>query len=96
MVTSKHLHHSRDTDHLNIRDEVECQLIFDYSSDCCCTEDGTHDWGWKELMQPSLWGPPQQHARKGALEWSPGEVQLDDAGVKSTYMKQTTKERYAH
>jgi hypothetical protein len=37
-------------------------------------------------MQPSsLWGPPQQHARKGAVEWSPGEVQLDDAGVKSIY-----------
>jgi hypothetical protein len=43
-------------------------------------------------MQPSSsWGPPQQHARKGAVEWSPSEVQLDDAGVKSIHQADNKK-----
>jgi hypothetical protein len=94
MVTTKHLRHSRDTDHFIIHDEVERRLIFDCSSDCCCTGDEA-----QELMEPSSsWGPPQQHARKGAVEWSPGEVRSDDAGVKSIYVHQADnkKKRYAH
>ncbi|XP_033607870.1 uncharacterized protein LOC117282423 [Cryptotermes secundus] len=73
--------------------EIERQLIFDSDSDCCTEDEdndwGYEDEDDEELVQPppsslsslssspSLWGPPQQHGRRGANNFSGGAVGIN-------------------
>jgi hypothetical protein len=77
MVITKHLHHSRDT---------ERQLIFDSSSDCCCTEGEAHDWIGRTRATIIIVGTTTacQEGCSGGVQAI--SVQLDDARVNYIYI----------